>query len=399
MKANRLLLGVCLALLPLSCGVSDGSDRAEDEQESVARNKPAVVATTSVICDLTRQLSGSAIDLTCLLDPGQDPHTYQPAPSDRIAIDDAALILYGGYSLSPEIEQLIEASPNPAPRVAIYEAAVPEPRLTEAHEHGHGHEGHADESHLEVIHSEDLHGEEQGHEHEGHADESHVEVVHSEELHGEEHDHNEEAHALEEEHHDSHHDEKEHDGRDELVADPHVWHSASNGVELVEAIAKELRQIVPDHTESVNLNEATLKAELIELHEWIEEQVATVPQADRRLITTHESFGYFADAYGFETAGTLTGVSNQDSISADDLADSIDLVRDTGINAIFAESSSNRSAIETVAQNAGINVPEQPLYVDGPGGPGTPAETYQDMLAVNTCTIVNGLGGTCTVDE
>ena len=116
------------------------------------------------------------------------------------------------------------------------------------------------------------------------------------------------------------------------------------------------------------------------------------------MITTHEAFGYFADAYGFEAAGVL-GISLEESSSAGRLAESIDLVRDTGVKAIFAETSSDRSTIETVARNAGVTVPEQPLYVDGPGGPGTPAETYQEMLAANTCTIVTGLGGSCAIDE
>ncbi|WP_081594724.1 metal ABC transporter substrate-binding protein [Allocoleopsis franciscana] len=71
---------------------------------------PKVVATNSILCDLTRQVAQESIDLTCLMKPGQDPHTYQLTPSDRRAIEEAQLILYGGYGYEPALEQAIRAS-------------------------------------------------------------------------------------------------------------------------------------------------------------------------------------------------------------------------------------------------------------------------------------------------
>jgi manganese/iron transport system substrate-binding protein len=90
--------------------------------------KPKVVVTNTVLCDLTRQIAASAVDLVCLLAPGSDPHLYKLTPAARQSIEDAQLILYGGYDFEPELIKAIEATSNPAPKVAVYEVAVPQPQ-------------------------------------------------------------------------------------------------------------------------------------------------------------------------------------------------------------------------------------------------------------------------------
>ncbi len=97
---------------------------------------PLVVATNSVACALAKQIAGDTIDLKCLIEAGIDPHLYQPKPDDRKAIDSAKLVLYGGYDFEPSLIKLIQASSNPAPKIAINEVAVPSPLLSEdAHDH------------------------------------------------------------------------------------------------------------------------------------------------------------------------------------------------------------------------------------------------------------------------
>jgi manganese/iron transport system substrate-binding protein len=90
--------------------------------------KPKVVVTNTVLCDLTRQVAASTIDLICLLVPGSDPHLYKLTPAARQSIEDAQLILYGGYDFEPELIKAIEATSNPVPKVAVYEVAVPQPQ-------------------------------------------------------------------------------------------------------------------------------------------------------------------------------------------------------------------------------------------------------------------------------
>jgi manganese/iron transport system substrate-binding protein len=93
-----------------------------------ASGKPKVVVTDTVLCDLTRQVAASTIDLVCLLAPGSDPHIYKLTPAARQSIEDAQLILYGGYDFEPELIRAIKATSNPAPKVAVYEVAVPQPQ-------------------------------------------------------------------------------------------------------------------------------------------------------------------------------------------------------------------------------------------------------------------------------
>lgn len=90
-----------------------------------------VVVTNTILCDLTKQIAANTIDLTCLGKPGVDPHIYEPTPADRKAIEDARLVLYGGYNLEPTLVKLVQASSNSAAKVAIDEVAVSNPQTFE----------------------------------------------------------------------------------------------------------------------------------------------------------------------------------------------------------------------------------------------------------------------------
>jgi manganese/iron transport system substrate-binding protein len=78
------------------------------------QSKPKVVATTTVICDMTKQIAASTIDLVCLIPPDSDPHIYRPTPGDRKSIEQAELILYNGYNFEPSLIKLIQSPTNPA---------------------------------------------------------------------------------------------------------------------------------------------------------------------------------------------------------------------------------------------------------------------------------------------
>lgn len=124
------------------------SPAATQTQASPAANLPKVVATTGVICNITKQIAQSSIDTTCLLQPGDDPHAYQTKPEDRKAIETANLILYGGYNHEPSIIKLIQSSSNSAPKIAVHELAVPKPLIGE-HEDEHGEEKAQNQPHAE----------------------------------------------------------------------------------------------------------------------------------------------------------------------------------------------------------------------------------------------------------
>jgi len=124
------------------------SPAATQTQASRAANLPKVVATTGVICSITKEIAQSSIDTTCLIQPGDDPHAYQTKPEDRKAIETANLILYGGYNHEPNIIKLIQSSSNSAPKIAVHELAVPKPLMGE-HEHEHGEEKAQNQPHAE----------------------------------------------------------------------------------------------------------------------------------------------------------------------------------------------------------------------------------------------------------
>jgi len=378
------VLGVAAVSLTvglIGCGQSETVETSEAPIEATA-TLPQVVATTSVLCDLTQQVAADTIALTCLMEPGQDPHTYQARPSDRQAIDEADLVLYDGYNFAPSVLGLVEASTNTAPKVAVFEAAVPDPLMGKGHDHDHDHaEGEAhDHDHAEGEAHDHDHAEGEAHDHD-HAE-------------GEAHDHD---HAEGEAHDHDHAEGEAHDHGEtaDLVPDPHIWHSASNNAAMVEVIATNLAQVNPDQANFYQDNAAQLSAQFTELDSWIQTQVETVPTDNRRLVTTHDSFRYFANAYDFEVKGALSGLSTEEKPSAAALTALVDQVKGATVPAIFAETTTNPDLINTVANDAGVKVAEQPLFVEGPGGPGTAAETTQAMLVANTCTIVNALGGSC----
>jgi manganese/iron transport system substrate-binding protein len=94
---------------------------------AVAKN-PKVVVTNTVLCDLTKQIAASTVEVICLLPPGSDPHIYKLTPAARQSIEEAKLLLYGGYDLEPELIKTIEATSNQAPKIAVHEVAVPQPQ-------------------------------------------------------------------------------------------------------------------------------------------------------------------------------------------------------------------------------------------------------------------------------
>ncbi len=122
-----LLPKTALASSLLTCLLLTGCTREIPTTTKTASN-PKVVVTNTVLCDLTRQIAAKTVDLICLLVPGSDPHIYKLTPADRQSIEDANLVLYGGYDFEPELIKAIKATSNPAPKVAVAEVAVPQPQ-------------------------------------------------------------------------------------------------------------------------------------------------------------------------------------------------------------------------------------------------------------------------------
>ncbi len=89
---------------------------------TAADGKPSVVATSTIIADLTEEVGGEEIQLKGILQPGADPHVYEPVPADSVALEKANLILYNGYNLEPGLIKLMNASGMKARKLAVGEA-------------------------------------------------------------------------------------------------------------------------------------------------------------------------------------------------------------------------------------------------------------------------------------
>ncbi len=122
-------IGKRLTSLALTISLFSGCVQSRTSNSVAVSGKGIkVVVSNSVLCDLTKQVAGNTVDLTCLIKSGADPHVYQATPSDRKAIEAAQLLLYGGYNFEPTLIKLIKASSSSAPKVAVDEVAVPTPQ-------------------------------------------------------------------------------------------------------------------------------------------------------------------------------------------------------------------------------------------------------------------------------
>ncbi len=191
--------------------------------------------------------------------------------------------------------------------------------------------------------------------------------------------------------------EMEYQGRTE--PDPHVWGNVENVIIMVNTIRDNLIEISPEDREIFTQNAAKLTQELQQLNTWIEQQIATIPENQRKLVTTHDAFQYYARAYGLEITGTLIGISTEEQPSAQTVSKLADSIRKSQVPAIFAETTINPKLITTVAEEAGVKLAENELYSDSIGAPGSDGDSYIKMLVSNTETIVEALGGKVTAFE
>ncbi|MBF2057450.1 MAG: zinc ABC transporter substrate-binding protein [Cyanobacterium sp. T60_A2020_053] len=173
--------------------------------------------------------------------------------------------------------------------------------------------------------------------------------------------------------------------------DPHVWGDVSNVKIMAEAIRDELIELYPVGEETFRNNTSSLLTELSNLDEWIKTEIGQIPPDDRKLVTTHDAFQYYANAYGLEIPGTLIGISTEEQPSALTLRNLVETIKATNIKAIFAETTINPALITTVAREAGVKLANRELYADSVGAEGSDADTYIKMMKTNTTTIVEAL--------
>ena len=320
------LLLIVMGLLLSACGgASTGPAESVQAVEAVTLAEGEmlrVVATTSIVGDVVAQVGGDAIELTVLLQPGQDPHAYQSTAQDLATAAQAHVIFINGFDLEESLLEDLEATAEGIPMVPV--SAGIEPIEGQAHDH-----------------------HEEGHEHE------HEELNH--------------------------------------VPNPHVWFNVSHVESWTDKIEQVLSELDPANAGTYTGHADVYKAELVALHKMIGEAANAIPKEKRKLVTNHDSFGYFADAYGFEVIGTVipTSSTNADS-SASDLSQLIETIKREQVPAIFVDSSASRELANVVADETGVAVFQ--LYTEALGEAGSGADSYLGMMRTNMQRIEEGLG-------
>ncbi|MFN5595452.1 MAG: metal ABC transporter solute-binding protein, Zn/Mn family [Aphanizomenon sp.] len=185
-------------------------------------------------------------------------------------------------------------------------------------------------------------------------------------------------------------------GKGKIVPDPHVWGSAENVISMVKAIRDGLIELSPEDKNKFVENAKRLTDELQQLHIWINQEIQTIPPDKRKLITTHDAFQYYGNAYKIEISGTLIGISTEEQPSAQTVKKLVESIKKIGVSAIFAETTINPALIKTVAEEAGVKLAPTPLFSDSIGAKGSNGDTYIKMMVANTRAIVEALGGKYT---
>lgn len=287
-----------------------------------------VVASFSILGDMVERVAGDRVELTVLVGPGADAHSFEPGPAHAAALADAQILVINGLGFEPWMVRLAAAAKSKATYVTASYGVYPR-EMEEGYAHDHGHD----------------------------------------------HDHD----------HGHSHDEQGYPSVPDDF-DPHAWQSAANGIVYVRNIADALAKADPENADAYEANATAYIAELKDLDAWVRGEISKVPSEKRKVITTHDAFGYFGDAYGVAFHAPL-GFSGGAQPSAQALARLIDQVRAESIKALFIETMSDPRMMETIARETGAEMGGA-LYSDALSRADGEAPTYIAMFRHNVPLLV-----------
>ena len=364
--------------------------------------KPSVVTTTNIMADWVSNVGGDNVEVFSLVPVGADPHTFQPGAKDVARIAEADMVLSVGLGLEGEwLHDLLESA-------ARDESAIIE--MGEAVDPIEFAEGHADEVELLEGISHIVHEVEEG---EISPDEGIEELkellAEGEEEEEGDHEGEEEelpemvleliakvedgemaaADAIEAIEELTEEGEDEHMDHGHGLEDPHFWFDPLRVKIVVNDIAARLSVLDPERGDTYTANASAYNAKLDELHSWTEEQVEAVAEERRLLVTSHDSFGYFANLYHFEVVGVVLSTTTDVEPSAGDLAELVHEVEENNVPAVFGETTVSERLAKAVATESGAELVR--LYSGSLGPEASGAATYIEMVRTNVDRIVQAL--------
>ena len=275
---------------------------------ALATDKLPVVASFSILADLVENVGGERVEVSMLVGPDGDGHTFQPSPADAKTMAAARLVFVNGFGFEGWMPRLVEASGTKAP---IIETAA-----------------------------------------------------------------GLKAQTMDE------------DGQ--TITDPHVWQSVANTEHLVVAIRDGLDKADPAGKPVYDANAQAYLAKLEALESEVKTAIAAIPAERRRIITSHDAFGYFGTAYGMSFIAPQ-GVSTDTEASAQAVAKIIRQIRAEKIPAVFLENISDPRLIRQIADETGAKIGGT-VFSDALSAKSGPAGTYIDMMRHNIREFASALG-------
>lgn len=290
---------------------------AQSDAGAAAAKLP-VVASFSILGDFVKNVGGDRIAMTTIVGPNSDTHVYQPTPSDAKKLAAAKVIFVNGLGFEGWMDRLVKASGTKATVVVATTGIKPRERTAdEPQDDDDAPKGKKD------------------------------------------------AHA----------------GHDHGPIDPHAWQSVANAKVYVANIRDGLIAADPAGKDVYTANAAAYLAKLDALQADVVKAVATIPEDHRRIITSHDAFGYFGDAYGLKLLAP-EGVSTESEASAKDVGRIIRQIKAQKVPAVFLENVTNPRLVDRIAKESGAKVGGT-LYSDALSDDKGPATTYIDMVHYN----------------
>ena len=308
-KVKVLLeIALPLTLMMASCAQpAPNSDSAGDTLN--------VVATTTMLADLSNVIGGEHVSVSGLMGPGIDPHLYQASAGDVTLMQRAEVVVYNGLHLEGKMGEIFESLSGQGQAVICIEEGLEEFRLLEWEGGG-------------------------------------------------------------------------------SVYDPHIWFDVSLWKDAARIVAGGFSQADPENATDYEANLESYLKELDELDTYVRGRVSEVPEEQRVLVTAHDAFNYFGNAYGFEVRG-LQGISTDAEAGTADVSALAVFIVERQIKAIFVESSvppKTIEALQAAVKAKGFDVAiGGELYSDSLGGEGSGAESYILTVKANIDTIVDAL--------
>ena len=271
-----------------------------------AAEKLPVVTSFSILADMVQQVGGEHVQITSMVGPDADAHTYEPTPNDAKALLRARLIIKNGLGFEPWLDRLVTSTDSKATVITASRGVIPR--------------------------------------------------------------------SLDE------------DG--ETVPDPHAWHNLANAELYVGNITKALVTADPANKADYERNSLNYLKQIYGLLAEAKNKLGALPPGNRKIVTSHDAFGYLGQAYGIDFLAPQ-GLSTEREPSAAEVAALITQIRRTRVKAVFMENIKDARLLKQIADESGAHIGGT-LYSDALAASG-PASTFTGLFEYNLNTLYKAL--------